>query len=333
MKRFKRLCASFLAGIALIAGVGATAAPAVADTAGLTGWSNGDDLDTRRWYDNGVMARSKEFYDPGSAAWYWADADGSIAHDKDVYQPSSGGKWVRYDHDGHMIKGEDYRYGGWYYFDQTTGAMAKGVRYVSSNGGKWVYYDWTTGKMAHGEAYLSYDREHTGWYYFDQITGAMFKGVRYVPSNGGKWVYYDWTTGKMAHGEAYLSYDAEHTGWYCFDQTTGAMIKGWRTLADGRRVYYDDVSGKMVKGWRTIGDTDHYFNQSTGNLEQSRPHSSTPTVGQTVWWVNNGSSRKYHTHQNCPSLQHATHSISSGSLADAQSHGHDELCSNCANMG
>ena len=85
-------------------------------------------------------------YDPASDAWYWFDKDGSLAVNKDVYIPS-GNKWVRYDNNGHMIKGEDYRYGGWYYFNPTTGAMTKGMQYVPSNGGKWVYYDWTTGKM------------------------------------------------------------------------------------------------------------------------------------------------------------------------------------------
>ena len=44
---------------------------------------------------------------------------------KDVYLRSNGGKWVRYNAAGHMVKGEDYRYGGWYYFDKNTGAMAK----------------------------------------------------------------------------------------------------------------------------------------------------------------------------------------------------------------
>jgi hypothetical protein len=33
---------------------------------------------------------------------------------KDVYLHSNGGKWVRYDSNGHMVKGEDYRYDGWY---------------------------------------------------------------------------------------------------------------------------------------------------------------------------------------------------------------------------
>lgn len=147
-----------------------------------TGWVTQDG--EYYWFDSGIMARSKEIYDPGSDAWYWLDADGTMAHDKDVYL-SSGNKWVRYDGDGHMVKGEDYRYGGWYYFDQTTGAMSKGMKYIHSNGGKWVYYDWTTGKMAHGEAFVNYDSSHTGWYLFDQYTGAMFHGDTYIRSNGG----------------------------------------------------------------------------------------------------------------------------------------------------
>ena len=205
----------------------------------------------RHWYDWGSLARDKQFYDPSGDAWYWADADGSIARDKDVFVPASNddrtrGKWVRYDADGRMVKGEDYRYGGWYFFDPVTGEMAKGVRWVPSSGGKWVYYDVVTGQMAHGEAHLSYDAEHTGWYYFDDVTGAMCHGTTFVRSNGGKWVYYDIHTGIMAHGYTFLDYDAEHTGWYYFDQLTGEMshtrswvpeVKGWRT--------FDSVTGKQ----------------------------------------------------------------------------------------
>ena len=42
----------------------------------------------------------------------------------------------------------------------TTGAMAKGITHVPSNGGKWVYYDLTTGKMLYGERYVNYDQSH-----------------------------------------------------------------------------------------------------------------------------------------------------------------------------
>lgn len=48
-----------------------------------TGWVTQDG--EYYWFDSGIMACSKEIYDPGSDAWYWLDADGTMAHDKDVY--------------------------------------------------------------------------------------------------------------------------------------------------------------------------------------------------------------------------------------------------------
>ena len=53
--------------------------------------------------------------------------NGKKAVSKDVYQESYGGKWVRYDADGHMIKGWDTQGVDRFYFDPITGAMAKGV--------------------------------------------------------------------------------------------------------------------------------------------------------------------------------------------------------------
>ena len=109
------------------------------------------------WYDNGVLARSKEVYDPQTDAWYWFEADGTMARDKDVFivlNADGTGKWTRYDSDGRMVKGESYKNGAWYYFDLTTGAMAKGfVNLPQSDdpNGKWVYYDPITGKMQYGE--------------------------------------------------------------------------------------------------------------------------------------------------------------------------------------
>ena len=93
----------------------------------------------RYWYEGGkrqgLEGRGKEIYDPASDAWYWLDSDaqGKMAVNKDVYQPytiqgqDETGKWVRYDADGHMVKGWDRQNENTYYFDQTTGAMAKGV--------------------------------------------------------------------------------------------------------------------------------------------------------------------------------------------------------------
>ena len=82
-------------------------------TAVSTGMENG--------VKQGTEGRGKEIYDPASDAWYWLDSidGGRKAAGKDVYQESLAGewgdatndagerigKWVRYDADGHMVKG------------------------------------------------------------------------------------------------------------------------------------------------------------------------------------------------------------------------------------
>ena len=199
------------------------------------------------WKDNhqywqeadGAYARNKEIYDASTDAWYWIDADGSMTQNKDVYLRSNGGKWVRYDGNGHMVKGEDYRYGGWYNFDSVTGAMSKGLTYVNSSGGKWVYYDEVTGKMVYGEKYLNADETSAGWYYFDPVTGKRVTGDVYLKSNGGKWVRYD-ENGKMVKGLQYRD-----KSWYYFDSTTGAMAHG-RTWVPQWNAwhYFDAVTGR-----------------------------------------------------------------------------------------
>ena len=223
---------------------------------------NGWDQDKSHWYENGQIVHSKFFYDKGSDAWYWAEADGSIACDKDVYVPNSNtdrshGKWVRFDKQRRMVKGEDYRYGSWYYFDTNTGAMAKGITRISSNGGKWVYYDLTTGKMQYGERYIHYDESHTGWYYFDPQTGAMAHDFVYL-RQANKWVYYDKYTGKMQYGEHCIN-----DGWYYMNTTTGALAKGWTNLKN-KRVYYDPTSSRMVHGGLIINGKHYFFDPYTG---------------------------------------------------------------------
>ena len=100
------------------------------------------------WYENGVRqgttGRGKEIYDPASDAWYWLDSinNGAMAVSKDVYQDSNGGKWVRYDANGHMIKGWDTNSQGTYYFDLITGAMAKGTVVID---GITCVFDYNTG--------------------------------------------------------------------------------------------------------------------------------------------------------------------------------------------
>ena len=138
--QFRFRCAAVLTAVLLCSAAALpalaeeTATPETADSVAsvstYTGWKtvNGKDY----WYENGVKqgttGRGKEIYDPDSDAWYWLDAvqGGAMTVNKDVYQESNGGKWVRYDANGHMIKGWDTNDDGTYYFDLITGAMAKG---------------------------------------------------------------------------------------------------------------------------------------------------------------------------------------------------------------
>ena len=128
------------------------------------GWHKVDGVNY--WYENGVRQgvkyredgsidasyRGKEIYDPSSNAWYWLDCvqNGAVAKDKDVYQESQAdnagniGKWVRYDADGHMVKGWNEKDGSKYYFDPVYGTMAKGV--VTVDGKKYEFDD-ATGKL------------------------------------------------------------------------------------------------------------------------------------------------------------------------------------------
>ncbi len=238
------------------------------------GWymENGE----RYWFDDGVMACDKEVYDPQTDAWYWFDADGTMARDKDVFVPTNAerteGKWVRYDADGGMVKGEEFRYGGWgmvkgeefryggwYWFDPVTGEMIKDFVFIPEEGteGKWVYYDQISGQMHHGESCIDgnwyYFDEWTGkmthgecyrnnaWYYYDQrvyydqISGQMHHGESCIDGN---WYYFDEWTGKMTHGECY-----RNNAWYYYDEITGIMAHGWTALPDGTSAFYDHVSG------------------------------------------------------------------------------------------
>ena len=231
-----------------------------------TGWrsENGRDY----WYENGVKqgttGRGKEIYDSGSNAWYWLDANqgGAKAVNKDVYQESNGGKWVRYDANGHMIKGWDTNDDGTYYFDLVTGAMTKGdatidglpcsfdtVTGIALNcawkhiNGKDYWYEGgkRQGYDPNNAAYRGkeiYDPASDAWYWLDNVqqgAKAVSKDV-YQESSGGKWVRYD---------------------------ANGQMIKGWNTNADGT-YYFDPITGAMAKGTTTIDGMTYYFDPATG---------------------------------------------------------------------
>lgn len=273
------------AAISISAVMAAGALPITSLAAVDFGW---EEVDGKwYWYENGVKqgteGRGKEIYDSGTDAWYWLDApDGVKAVSKDVYQESDAGqwaenedgtgKWVRYDSDGHMIKGWSTTDAGTYYFDVVYGTMAKGWvnidgeehhfnpvsgvldgsfgKVPDGNGwkeidGKWYWYENGLRQGVSDDASYRgkeiYDPASDAWYWLDNIQkGAKAAGKDvYQESSGGKWVRYN---------------------------NEGKMVKGWDTK-DGKKYYFDLTTGAMAKGIVRINGLDYYFDEATGVLQ------------------------------------------------------------------
>lgn len=233
------------------------------------------------WYENGVKqgttGRGKEIYDPNSDAWYWLDAvqGGAMTVSKDVYQesaagqwadkPDGTGKWVRYDENGHMVKGWQTTDKGTYYFDLITGAMAKGAGDIDgvpcafdeytgiALDGQWLtikgadfWYEKGVRQGLEGRGKEIYDPASDTWYWLDAVDQgkkATSKDV-YQESEAGQWADRADGTGK------WVRYDAQ-----------GHMIKGWS--AD-KRYYFDPIYGTMAKGDAVIDGRTYHFDKNTG---------------------------------------------------------------------
>ena len=236
------------------------------------------------WYENGVKqgteGRGKEIYDPDSDAWYWLDAvqGGAMTVSKDVYQesaagqwadkPDGTGKWVRYDENGHMVKGWQTTDKGTYYFDLITGAMAKGAGDIDgvpcafdeytgiALDGQWLtingadfWYEKGVRQGLEGRGKEIYDPASDAWYWLDAVDQgkkATSKDV-YQESEAGQWADRADGTGK------WVRYDAQ-----------GHMIKGWS--AD-KRYYFDPIYGTMAKGDAVIDGRTYHFDKNTGVLQ------------------------------------------------------------------
>lgn len=236
------------------------------------------------WYEKGVKqgttGRGKEIYDPDSDAWYWLDAvqGGAMTVSKDVYQesaagqwadkPDGTGKWVRYDENGHMVKGWQTTDKGTYYFDLITGAMAKGAGDIDgvpcafdeytgiALDGQWLtikgadfWYEKGVRQGLDGRGKEIYDPASDAWYWLDAVDQgkkATSKDV-YQESEAGQWADRPDGTGK------WVRYDAQ-----------GHMIKGWST---DKRYYFDPIYGTMAKGDAVIDGRTYHFDKNTGVLQ------------------------------------------------------------------
>ena len=236
----------------------------------------------------GTEGRGKEIYDPASDAWYWLDAvdGGRKAVSKDVYMESAAGplaenadgtgKWVRYDANGHMVKGWDRTEAGTWYFDPIFGTMAKGYvviggelfrfdkisgigsgqpcewrevfGWVVEEDGNRYWYEDGVKQGTEGRGKEIYDPDSDAWYWLDAVDGgkkAVSKDV-YMESLAGGWAENADGTGK------WVRYDAN-----------GHMVKEWDTTEAGT-YYFDPVFGTMAKGTVFIEGSEYRFDPITG---------------------------------------------------------------------
>ena len=242
------------------------------------GWYEEDGKDY--WYENGIRqgteGRGKEIYDPGTDAWYWLDAvqGGAKAVSKDVYQESSGGKWVRYDADGHMVKGWQTTDAGTYYFDPVTGAMAKGKVTIDNLP---CWFDETTG-IGKNLVWETVNGQDTYWYEDGKRQGyepadASYRGKEIYDPSQSAWFWLD----NNAQGKKAVSKDVyqpytikgedDTPKWVRYD-SRGFMVKGWQTTSAGT-YYFDLTTGAMAKGLTEIDGNLYYFDEDAGIEEQA----------------------------------------------------------------
>ena len=297
---------------ALVAGTAFTAVPynVLADEV-MAEWR--EENGVKYWYENGVRQgvkyredgsidasyRGKEIYDPSSNAWYWLDCvqNGAVAKDKDVYQESQAddagniGKWVRYDADGHMVKGWSEKNGNKYYFDLVYGTMAKGDVDID---GVHYYFNKDTGILESGGQTDDDGRSFNedGWHKVDGVNYWYENGVRqgvkyredgsidasyrgkeiYDPSSNA-WYWLDCVqNGAVAKDkDVYQESQADDAGnigkWVRYD-ADGHMVKGW-SEKNGNRYYFDPVYGTMAKGLVCIGNDTYYFDMDMGVLNRN----------------------------------------------------------------
>ena len=277
------------------------------------------------WYENGerqgvkynadgsidTSYRGKEIYDPSSDAWYWLDnvQEGAVAKGKDVYQESLAGdwgdntnengekigKWVRYDADGHMVKGWQTTENGTYYFDLVYGTMAKGSVTID---GVMYYFDPAFGTLRTDVDDYGNSFDDNGWHSVRSVNywyeNGERQGVRYnadgsiddsyrgkeiydIDSDAWYWldniqqgavakskdVYQESLAGQWGDR---TNEDGEKIGkWVRYDEN-GHMVKGWQTTEAGT-YYFDIVYGTMAKGEAFIDGQAYYFDIYTGVLQ------------------------------------------------------------------
>ena len=240
--------------------------------------------------------------------------------DRSGWDTNSSGETIYLDYHGDPVSDWQLIDGSWYYFDQTSHAMATGWL---EQQGKRYYLDETgvrlTGwvELADGSYYISPSNgaAATGWldleegrYFLDEATGRMhtgwldWGGERYHLGSDGLMTM-GWL--ETPDGRYFLSDTGTMlTGWIttsegtCYlNETTGAVTTGWLELEDQR--YYLKADGYLATGWTDTEEGRCYFNElgqpHTGWLDlEDRRYLLDETGLLTLGWYESGEGVLYY---------------------------------------
>ena len=133
------------------AGAASATVNVIIDDEARNGWY--EENGKHYWYVDGerqgLQKGGLEFTDPDTGCRYWLDPDDSGARAENRKVQLDEDRLCYFDENGCMAFGECLEHGGWYYYDEKTGAQCRGP--VVLPDGRQVFYSLTNGKMLYGK--------------------------------------------------------------------------------------------------------------------------------------------------------------------------------------
>ena len=263
------------------AGTASATVNVIIDDEARNGWY--EENGKHYWYVDGerqgLQKGGLEFTDPDTGCRYWLDPDDSGARAENRKVQLDEDRLCYFDENGCMAFGECLEHGGWYYYDEKTGAQCRGP--VVLPDGRQVFYSLTNGKMLYGKQTICGTS-----FTFNTVNGSRSSGpdgLFWLEWGGKRYWFESWKRqGYNPYDSSYRGkeiYDPASNGWYWLDNVQqGAKTVSkdvyqeseagdWAENADGtgKWVRYD-ANGHMVKGWDTNNDGTYYFDQVYGTM-------------------------------------------------------------------
>ena len=204
------------------------------------------------YFANGGAMRTDWILEP--EGWYYADGSGALANGWRYVN----GAWYYLDgnneeYPGLMVSGQDKVIAGEKYSFNPNGDMRAG--WYMSNSGEWYYYDNYSGQICSGWKYVN-----NNWYYLDpQDNNKMIPGGWKKFDNG----YYLFNSdGSMVTNWSYVN-----GNWYYFS-SDGLMRTGWQWI--GNKWYYfyyeNDSHGGVYGAMARATSIDGWQLQTDGSM-------------------------------------------------------------------